>query len=107
MAHGHPDFSLGGGEIAAYNLFKAYRDSEQIEEAWYLGRADRGRGASGHITLRRPGEYLWEQAVHDWHLMKAAHQDSLTTWFADLIRASSRRWCIPITTRTWGSNTCA
>ncbi|RZT97610.1 glycosyltransferase family 4 protein [Rivibacter subsaxonicus] len=87
MAHAHPDFSLGGGEIAAYNLFKAYRDSEQIEEAWYLGRADRGRGPSGHINLRRPNEYLWEQAVHDWHLMKAAHQDSLTTWFADLIRA--------------------
>lgn len=86
MAHAHPDFSLGGGELAAYQLFKAYREQPEVEEAWFLGRADRGRGASGAITLRRPNEYLWEQAVHDWHLMKAAHQDSLTTWFADLIR---------------------
>ena len=86
MAHAHPDFSLGGGELAAYQLFKAYREQPDVEEAWFLGRADRGRGASGAITLRRPNEYLWEQAVHDWHLMKAAHQDSLTTWFADLIR---------------------
>lgn len=87
MAHAHPDFSLGGGEIAAYNLFKAYQESEAVEQAWYLGRADKGRGATGAISLRRPNEYLWEQAVHDWHLMKAVHQESLTTWFTDLIRA--------------------
>lgn len=87
MAHAHPDFSLGGGEIAAYNLFKAYKDNPDVQDAWFLARADRGRGPTGQITLRRPNEYLWEQAVHDWHLMKAAHQESVTTWFADLIRA--------------------
>ncbi|NQW94417.1 MAG: glycosyltransferase family 4 protein [Polaromonas sp.] len=87
MAHAHPDFSLGGGEIAAYNLFKAYRSQEDVEEAWFLARADRHRGLTGQISLRRPNEYVWEQAVFDWHMMKAAHQESLTTWFADFIRA--------------------
>jgi glycosyltransferase involved in cell wall biosynthesis len=87
MAHAHPDFSLGGGEIAAYNLFNAYQKDADVQEAWFLARADRGRGATGQISLRRPNEYLWEQAVHDWHRMKALHQDSLVTWFADLIRA--------------------
>lgn len=87
MAHAHPDFSLGGGEIAAYNLFKAYRNNPDVQDAWFLARADRGRGATGQISLRRPNEYLWEQAVHDWHRMTAVHQDSVTTWFADLIRA--------------------
>lgn len=87
MSHAHPDFSLGGGEIAAYNLFKAYKNSEQVEDAWFLARVDKGRGATGTISLRRPNEYLWEQAIHDWHLMRAAHKDSLTTWFADLVRA--------------------
>lgn len=87
MAHAHPDFSLGGGEIAAYNLFKAYREETAVQEAWFLARADRGRGATGQISLRRPNEYLWEQAVHDWHRMKALHQESVVTWFADLIRA--------------------
>lgn len=87
MSHAHPDFSLGGGEIAAYNLFKAYKSCPDVDEAWFLARADRGRGATGAISLRRPNEYLWEQAVHDWHMMKAVHQDSLTTWFADLVRA--------------------
>jgi len=87
MAHAHPDFSLGGGEIAAYNLFNAYREDADVQDAWFLARADRGRGATGQISLRRPNEYLWEQAVHDWHRMKALHQESVVTWFADLIRA--------------------
>jgi len=87
MAHAHPDFSLGGGELAAYNTFHGYRAHPDVEDAWFLGRADRGRGATGAISLRRPKEYLWEQAVVDWHNMRAAHQESLTTWFADLIRA--------------------
>lgn len=87
MSHAHPDFSLGGGEIAAYNIFKAYKANPEVQDAWFLARADRGRGATGQISLRRPNEYLWEQAVHDWHMMKAVHQESVTTWFADLMRA--------------------
>ena len=87
IAHAHPDFSLGGGELAAYNLYQAYRDDPQVEEAWFLGRVDRGRGATGAISLRRPNEYLWEQGIGDWHLLKAAHRESVLTWFADLLRA--------------------
>ena len=87
MAHAHPDFSLGGGELAAYNLFQAYRDDPQVEEAWFLGRADRGRGTTGGIGMRRANEYLWEQGIGDWHLLKAAHRESVLTWFADLLRA--------------------
>jgi glycosyltransferase involved in cell wall biosynthesis len=87
ISHAHPDFSLGGGEIAAYNLFKAYQKHNAVEDAWFLSRADLGRGATGAISLRRENEYLWEQSVHDWHMMKAAHQESLISWFSDLIRA--------------------
>lgn len=86
MSHGHPDFSLGGGEIAAYNLFQGYRDHPEVGEAWFLARADRGRGPTGAISLRRPNEYLWEQGVRDWQRWKAANQNSVTSWFADLVR---------------------
>lgn len=88
IAHGHPDFSLGGGEVAAYNLYKAYRDNPTVEEAWFLGRADRGRGATGAISLRRANEYLWEQSVTDYfaHTFKASDIGSVMTKFADLIR---------------------
>lgn len=89
IAHGHPDFSLGGGEIAAYGLFEAYRNNPRVEEAWFLARAERGRGPTGALSLRRPGEYLWEQAVRDYHAtsFKAADTGSLFTKFSDLMRA--------------------
>lgn len=87
MSHAHPDFSLGGGEIAAYNLYKAYSTNPQVEQAWFLARADKNAGPTGAISRRRDNEYLWEQSVYDWHMMKAAHQDSLVSHFTDLIRA--------------------
>lgn len=87
MSHRHPDFSLGGGEIAAYNLYKAYRDHAGVEDAWFLSSADRGRGATGAITPRRENEYLWEQTIADWTMLKAAHRRSVTEGFVDLLRA--------------------
>ncbi len=87
MAHAHPDFSLGGGELAAYNLFQAYRQAASVEDTWFLGRVDRGAGCTGSIGLRRQNEYVWDQAIGDWHLMTAQHRESLFTGFAELIRA--------------------
>lgn len=87
IAHAHPDFSLGGGEIAAYNYFKSYRKLPEVEDAWFLARLDRHRPATGGISLRRENEYVWETGVRDWHLMKTSQLDATLTWFADLIRA--------------------
>lgn len=87
IAHGHPDFSKGGGEIAAYNLHKAYAARDDVEEAVFLGRADRGRGPSGRIVRRRDNEFLWEQATHDVFLMKAANQFELHGYFKEFIRS--------------------
>lgn len=85
-SHGHPDFSLGGGEIAAYNLFKAYQTTPGVESATFLARHDRGRGITGAISLRRTDEYLWEQGISDWFDFRTAHTESLHRNFADLIR---------------------
>lgn len=87
VAHRHPDFSLGGGEIAAYNLFRAYRRNERVAHAWFLAGAERGRGATGGIMLRRDAEYLWEQGIHDWTMLKAVHRRSITQGFGELVRA--------------------
>ena len=85
-SHGHPDFSLGGGEIAAYNLFKAYQTTPGVESATFLARYDRGHGATGAISMRRTDEYLWEQGISDWFDFRTANSDSLHRNFADLIR---------------------
>lgn len=88
ISHGHPDFSLGGGEIAAYQLFKAYRESPEVEDAWFLARKDNPHWPSGAISVRRDHEFMWDQAVHDWINHKSVHRDSLTRGgFPELVRA--------------------
>jgi glycosyltransferase involved in cell wall biosynthesis len=85
ISHGHPDFSLGGGEIAAYNLYKAYRNHESVETAWFIGRIDRGQGAPGLLSRRRDNEYLWETGMGDSFLMKAANPYAIWHDFRALI----------------------
>lgn len=87
VSHGHPDFALGGGELAAYNLFHAYRADPAVEDAWFFARTDRGRQATGAIKLRRDNEYLWEQSTPDHMSMKAQHRFSIPTGLTDFIRA--------------------
>lgn len=86
IVHGHPDFSLGGGEIAAHNLYKAYAAQPGVEASVFLARHDRGKGATGAISMRRENEYLWEQGVGDHFRMKAASAQSLFQSFSDLVR---------------------
>ncbi len=38
LSHGHPNFSKGGGELAAYHLFNGINDTA-ANEAWFVGRA--------------------------------------------------------------------
>lgn len=86
-SHGHPHFNYGGGEIPAYNLFRAYREHPAVEDSFFLASCDRGRGANGAISPRGHNEYLWEQTVADWFRMTVAHEESLHRELADLIRA--------------------
>ena len=86
VAHGHPDFSLGGVEVAAYNLFQGFRRHPTVERAWFLARHDRGQGATGLISPRRADEYLWQQGISDWFTLRSAHQESILNAFQDLLR---------------------
>jgi len=86
VCHGHPDFHLGGGELAAYNLHKAYVAHPDVDDSFFLARHDRGKGPTGAISLRRENEYLWEQTIGDWFRMKTANPDSLHRNFAELLR---------------------
>jgi glycosyltransferase involved in cell wall biosynthesis len=86
VSHGHPDFSLGGGELAAYRLHQAYRQHPQVDNSWFLARTGEKNWPTGALSLRREGEYLWEQGVHDWHQMRAVHRESLFGAFTDLLK---------------------
>lgn len=86
IAHGHPDFSLGGGEMAAYQLHQSYAAQPEVEAAWFLARhSDPGTPASGRIRVRRDGEFLWEQGMGNYFLFKAENIDSTLVRFRELI----------------------
>jgi glycosyltransferase involved in cell wall biosynthesis len=87
ISHGHPDFVLGGGEIAAYQLFRTLRTMPGVADAWFVARVEREGGPTGAISLRRENEYLWEQGLADWHLLRTAHRDSMQAEFGELLDA--------------------
>jgi len=87
IAHGHPDFVKGGGEKAAYNLYKGYKEHPDVEKTWFLARINRGTHPTGMINKYKPDEYLWDQSVYDWFYLKAVERNSVFMWFKQLIES--------------------
>ena len=52
VAHAHPEFSLGGGEIVAYQLFDSLRSGGDVD-AFFLAGADPSSTAAEEPGLRR------------------------------------------------------
>jgi glycosyltransferase involved in cell wall biosynthesis len=70
---GHPDFSIGGAEIAAYNLFRSLRSHKGVDAIDFLARTNQPSLSPGAIALRSANEYFWRQDIHDWFMMRAAY----------------------------------
>jgi glycosyltransferase involved in cell wall biosynthesis len=73
ISHGHPDFSIGGAEIAAYNLFRSLQKQKQIERIDFLARTNQTSLSPGALSMKSPNEYLWRQDIHDWFMMRTAY----------------------------------
>ncbi|PZO80069.1 MAG: group 1 glycosyl transferase [Mesorhizobium amorphae] len=86
ISHAHPDFSVGGAEIAAYNLFQALKARKTTADATFLARTDISSLPGGAITQRRPGEYLWRQDMRDWFKLKSAYPQTLRRIFGAFLR---------------------
>jgi glycosyltransferase involved in cell wall biosynthesis len=87
IAHGHPDFSVGGAELAAYNLFAALKAKPHVDEAYFLARTDMTSINNGAITMRRSGEYLWRQDMSNWFKLRANNVQSVHTVFREFLLA--------------------
>ena len=82
MAHGHPAYTTGGAEIAAYELYTQLRAQH---EAWYLGCYRDPQNSKNGVAISQPDnerEYLYRPAAFDW--FKFANQDPR---FPDAFRA--------------------
>jgi glycosyltransferase involved in cell wall biosynthesis len=86
MAHGHPDFSIGGAEIAAYNLYTALKERSEVNEITFLARTDHASLAPGSIGLKRTNEYLWRQDIGDWFRLQSSYPNSIYTTFREFLQ---------------------
>jgi glycosyltransferase involved in cell wall biosynthesis len=86
LSHNHPRYFPGGGEIAAYNLFKGYREAESVQATWFLARHDRVNGR-GSVQSVEPDEYIWEQEIDDWLMLRSDLPKHIYTPVLDLITA--------------------
>jgi len=84
IAHAHPAFSVGGAEIAAYDLFRALRD--RGVSATFLARTDSAARAPGSISLFRADEYLWRQGIGDWFRLTAEFGHAVIDEFRQFLR---------------------
>jgi len=103
MAHGHPDFSIGGAEIAAYNLYTALKERSDVSETTFLARTDHASLAPGAIGLKRTNEYLWRQDIGDWFRLQSSYPNAIYTTFREFLQTSYT--CI--TSPIWVSKSCA
>jgi glycosyltransferase involved in cell wall biosynthesis len=85
IAHGHPDFSVGGAELAAYNLYSALKDRTDVREITFLARTDHSSLASGAISRRRTDEYLWRQDMGDWFRLQSSYPNAIYTVFREFL----------------------
>ncbi|HWW19913.1 MAG TPA: glycosyltransferase [Steroidobacteraceae bacterium] len=74
-SHGHPEFSRGGAEIAAHELFTALRQRHGFE-SWFLGCSDPAHHHSA-AAISQPfsgREYLYN--IRDFDLFKLSNRDA-------------------------------
>ena len=61
VSHGHPSFSLGGAEVASYNLHKGFQANSEVD-THYLARVGaptpRHAGTALMSLRQRGGEHL-------------------------------------------------
>jgi glycosyltransferase involved in cell wall biosynthesis len=84
ISHGHPAFSMGGTEIASYNLFEGLNELPGYE-SYYLARAS-SPGArhrqSGLMSLRRGArEILFNTQAYDYFRLSNRNAKELTRDF--------------------------
>lgn len=88
IAHGHPDFSRGGAEVAAHSLFTGYKQHPCVDHAWLLARVGVD-AALGGISRHSASEYLWRQELADDFYMKGRNLHATLTVFRDFLKSLS------------------
>ena len=88
VSHGHPDHSVGGGEIAAYNLHNALNIRDGFESVFFArhGKPELIHGGTPFAGTGRPGEVLFYATMPDW--FRFSQPDKAAVWrdFREMLR---------------------
>lgn len=84
IAHGHPDFSKGGGEIAAYNLFLEYKRREDCE-AMFMARVESGDHGGTSFGMRNESEVLFFSNMSDFFICTQGNKAAIWNDFRDFL----------------------
>ncbi|UJX45048.1 glycosyltransferase family 4 protein [Xanthobacter sp. YC-JY1] len=84
IAHGHREFSTGGAEVAAHQLFTSLRESQAADNVILLARHE-GRSLSGLISPLRSNEYLWSTGISNWFKFQSGLRHSVFGAFRDFL----------------------
>lgn len=75
LSHGHPRFSKGGGELAAYALYRGI-SAKPEHQAWFIARAPaQWLPEADEIMAIAPGEYLMRGEAECMGLHASVHLD--------------------------------
>lgn len=70
ISHGHPQWSPGGGEIAAWSIFKGYKSHQATGDAFFLARKHKDVPFP-QIQRIAADEYLWYQPFDNRFFMQS------------------------------------
>lgn len=84
IAHGHREFSAGGAEVAADQLFTSLKDEIGEENVFFLARHE-GRHLNGMISHFRRSEYIWSVGITNWFKFQTSLPHSIYGSFRDFL----------------------
>jgi hypothetical protein len=89
VSHGHPSFSLGGAEIASYNLHKGLNRLEGVGSRYLarVGHPVARHGATALLSLRqKQGEILYHADEYDHFLLSNRNTEEIERDFLRVVR---------------------
>lgn len=93
VSHGHPHFAMGGGEVHAYELYKAFSDHPGYDAALLARTKSPGHGHPVGAGLcaagEDPNEVLWRTQDFDWFLMSLLDPSAYRRDFEQVLGAYS------------------
>lgn len=85
IAHGHRDFSTGGAEVAAHQLFTTLKEMDSTKNVVLLAR-HKGVALNGLISPLKKDEYLWSTDIGNWFKFESGMRDSVLGAFRNFLR---------------------